>query len=582
MKKTTLLKTMLLLCALVVGSMNLWADSDSYTATDGDKPTATNGNTSGTVTGTNSIKWSYSVTQATKSGQSPYVAYSAANGWQLGSKNSPCTAFSISTSGISGTITKVQVELGSYNASSSVCVTVGGADFGTQNQTSGNGSVTTLTFNGSASGAIVVSASESTRAMYFKSVTVTYSASSKLPHELAWSAATKDVTYNSTPYNLPTLSNPHSLAITYNSSNTSVATIDSDGNVTVKNETGNTTITASTDGDATYASGSVSYTLNVTRVAILEDGVFNFSYTTAEGGGYGSGATQADDIVIDDSSWTSGNITLATTTRYGWYTDGTLRLYKSTSTYDASTLTLSCPSGYVITGIDFVGVSGTGALTNLVAASGSYSTSSTTATWTGVAPSVTFSSPSSSVYIKKVSVTYSNTLTKEVGSTGWATYVAPYNIQFTDGEAFVVTAAGDNVSLTSVTQVPTGTPLLLKGAGTKTATVLTTTPSDPATNLLAISDGDDGVGDYVLYNNGGTAGFYKWNGSALASGKVYLPASAVTSARDFISLEEETTNIQSVVGVKQQADAIYSIAGQRVAKPSKGLYIVNGKKVIFM
>ena len=177
MKQTNFLKSFFLLCALIVGSSSVWAISDSYTATFEDKPTATNGTTSGSVTGTSSITWSYSVTQETKSGKSPYVAHSDDNGWQLGSSNSPCTAFSISTSGISGTITKIVVETGSYNASSRINCTVGGSNFGTQNQTSGNGSVNKLTFTGSASGEIIVSATASTRAFYFKSVTVTYTSS---------------------------------------------------------------------------------------------------------------------------------------------------------------------------------------------------------------------------------------------------------------------------------------------------------------------------------------------------------------------------------------------------------------------
>jgi hypothetical protein len=176
MKKITFWKSLFLLFALIVGSMNVWADSNSYTANSNDKPSATNGTISNSVTGTNSISWSYSVTQSTKSGKNPHVSYAEASGWQLGSSNSPCTAFSISTSGITGTITKIEVESGSASASSKISVTVGGVAFGTQNQSTGSGStVAKQTFTGSASGAIIVSASASSGAFYFKSVTVTYS-----------------------------------------------------------------------------------------------------------------------------------------------------------------------------------------------------------------------------------------------------------------------------------------------------------------------------------------------------------------------------------------------------------------------
>ena len=87
--------------------------------------------------------------------------------------------------------------------------------------------------------------------------------------------------------------------------------------------------------------------------------------------------------------------------------------------------------------------------------------------------------------------------------------------------------------------------------------------------------------DYILANHGGKVGFYKWTGSALASGKVYLPASELAGARDFIGFDETTgiANINSDAKTLFNGD-FFNLAGQRVAQPTKGLYIVNGKKVI--
>ena len=98
---------------------------------------------------------------------------------------------------------------------------------------------------------------------------------------------------------------------------------------------------------------------------------------------------------------------------------------------------------------------------------------------------------------------------------------------------------------------------------------------------MAVSDGTQGTGEYVLANHGGNVGFYKWTGSALASGKVYLPASEVAGARDFIGFDETTgiANINSDAKTLFNGD-FYNIAGQRVAQPTKGLYIVNGRKVV--
>ncbi len=64
----------------------------------------------------------------------------------------------------------------------------------------------------------------------------------------------------------------------------------------------------------------------------------------------------------------------------------------------------------------------------------------------------------------------------------------------------------------------------------------------------------------------------------------YLDLSTLeaTSARglNFISLEGETTGIDAVKQEVKTNGVFFNLAGQRVAQPTKGLYIVNGKKVI--
>ena len=47
--------------------------------------------------------------------------------------------------------------------------------------------------------------------------------------------------------------------------------------------------------------------------------------------------------------------------------------------------------------------------------------------------------------------------------------------------------------------------------------------------------------------------------------------------------EAMTTGIKSVVGAQSivnGSNVIYNLAGQRVAQPVKGLYIINGKKIM--
>ena len=101
---------------------------------------------------------------------------------QFGTRNNPSTSGTFSTSGITGTITSVAVDCASYNGLGNVSVTVGGAAFGGSQSIPSwsNNAGGTRTFSGSASGAIVVTMTNGTsnqrRAMYIKSITVTYSA----------------------------------------------------------------------------------------------------------------------------------------------------------------------------------------------------------------------------------------------------------------------------------------------------------------------------------------------------------------------------------------------------------------------
>jgi hypothetical protein len=115
MKKSLLMKSLLLLFALVVGTGSSWAATTGYT------PSAALSSTTGTVTGTAGETWSYSITFDNNG----YYGYSTSYGWQLGAgpksgADRGCRAFSISTSGIPGTITKVEVEAGSYNGNSKI------------------------------------------------------------------------------------------------------------------------------------------------------------------------------------------------------------------------------------------------------------------------------------------------------------------------------------------------------------------------------------------------------------------------------------------------------------------------------
>ena len=172
----------------------------------------------------------------------------------------------------------------------------------------------------------------------------------------------------------------------------------------------------------------------------------------------------------------------------------------------------------------------------------------------------------------------------EVQSYGWATYIAPAAIQFAENTAYVVTAASlSGLTLAAVTKVPAGTPVLLKGAGNKDITVIESATA-PATNLLEVSNGTDlasGYYPYVLAKNGEGACFKQWTGEMSAlNGRVMLVLDEAAAARAIFELEDETTGVENIKRETITNNQYFNLAGQRVAQPTKGLYIVNGKTVV--
>ena len=85
------------------------------------------------------------------------------------------------------------------------------------------------------------------------------------------------------------------------------------------------------------------------------------------------------------------------------------------------------------------------------------------------------------------------------------------------------------------------------------------------------------VYDYVLKDGK----FYHASAGTLAQGKAYLHLDAAPSAPVLTIDFGGTTGIDEVRGKMEDVRGeYYNLAGQRVAQPTKGLYIVNGRKVI--
>ena len=198
---------------------------------------------------------------------------------------------------------------------------------------------------------------------------------------------------------------------------------------------------------------------------------------------------------------------------------------------------------------------------------------------------------SKAIYIKSIEISDAedeNAILIDVADeSGWATYVASDDVSFKASGVTAYTAKvnGAYVDLTEVEEIPVGTPVVLKAVKQGSYTIMKTSDvAEVADNELKASDATAAVvGDGSIYALGkdasGQVGFNRVaNGVQVPVGKAYLVVSA--GVRDFLAFAEgEADAIQSLR--ENAVDGVaYDLSGRRVSKTVKGLYIVNGKKVV--
>ena len=185
------------------------------------------------------------------------------------------------------------------------------------------------------------------------------------------------------------------------------------------------------------------------------------------------------------------------------------------------------------------------------------------------------------------------------GAIDWTTFVSTKNLDFSKVQAglaaYIVTGnSGSAITKEDVTGiVPAGTPLLLSGTANNTFTVslASSAGSAPVGNLLKAGNGSavgyvTGKTRYVLSADGTTPVFKKLADGGYSAtvpvGKAYLEFDGVVSAHELtFDFDSETTAISEAKSQLPTANGqFFNLAGQRVANPTKGLYIVNGRKFI--
>ena len=188
--------------------------------------------------------------------------------------------------------------------------------------------------------------------------------------------------------------------------------------------------------------------------------------------------------------------------------------------------------------------------------------------------------------------------TIKITSAGQTTWCSAYDLDFTNVaglKAYV--APGYNrttgtIWLMRVFEVPAKEGILLMGdpgdykVPHKSTTTYYMNMFKGTLEDITINETEGEYTNYYLSNGDSGVGFYKVNGSiGIKAHRAYLPLLKGTTQAGtrFIGLgfeDDGTTNLTPALSKGEGEGEWYTLQGQRVAKPGKGLYIRNGKVVV--
>lgn len=344
---------------------------------------------------------------------------------------------------------------------------------------------------------------------------------------------------------------------------------------------GTTTITLGATAGATYSS-PVPVTYNLVVANVGEETVV-FSYN--ESGILGEG-TQGN--TVGGFSVTKGNATLDFDNAYG--NTSYLQVYGS------SQIKVSAAEGYIVKSVNLNATTAAYLKTWKDQDGADVAVSDNEATWTGALPYMSLVNQSSS-QARLYTITVNLQKLDEVGTVtitaaGKGTYAPTQNVVVGDGTVtkYITGTASNGTTLVEADAevVKSGEGVLLSGTPGeyKVYSHSLLSPAGNADNKLVGCASDTSVptGSYVLQNLNEKTAFYLVAAEApitCPAGKAYLKLASGAKALYFYG--DDATAIDGIAG-NAQADAqeVYTIGGVKVdaGKLTKGVYVVNGRKVI--
>ena len=197
-----------------------------------------------------------------------------------------------------------------------------------------------------------------------------------------------------------------------------------------------------------------------------------------------------------------------------------------------------------------------------------------------------------SIIALEVTYTTAEYFTVKVSSAGYATLFYDKDLTIPAGvEAYYgkMNGAGDAFEMTQITsgKIPANTGVILKAAAgtynfltTSGAEAIAAADNDLTGATTATAVAANSV--YTLGQNGeGVVGMRVYSGTSIRAYSAYI--TGASPAREFVELDIDgyATGIKKIDDVRSKKDDVYyDLQGRRVLYPTKGLYIVNGKKVI--
>lgn len=171
-----------------------------------------------------------------------------------------------------------------------------------------------------------------------------------------------------------------------------------------------------------------------------------------------------------------------------------------------------------------------------------------------------------------------------VTAAGFSTLYAPVALTLpAEMKAYSGAIDGDKLVLTEIENtIPANTPVVLSAtAGTYNLTISSEAGTAVSENALTgvVATAATPENTYTLQNQNNVVGFYPYTGTNVNGFKAYLTNAAGVKGFAF-DLGTATGIDQTEAAGEKKETVIYDLTGRRVQKAVKGLYIINGKKVI--